>query len=96
MATPGPSAGRTWGWHQLDPRWAQQLVADAGIGRGDLVVDVGAGWGALTRPLIETGARVIAVELHPGRAAHLRRHFGDDIVVVEADASDLRLPRRAF
>ncbi len=86
----------TWGWHQLDPRWAQQLVADAGLGPGDLVVDVGAGWGALTRPLVETGARVIAVELHPRRAAHLRAELGDDIVVVEADAADLRLPRRDF
>ena len=87
---------RTWGWHQLDPHWAQQLVTDAGLRPGDLVVDVGAGSGALTRPLVELGARVIAVELHPRRAAQLRQEFGDRVVVVQTDAADLRLPRRDF
>jgi 23S rRNA (adenine-N6)-dimethyltransferase len=59
-------------------------------------VDVGAGTGAITGPLVESGARVIAVELHPGRAAALRDRFGDVVTVVRADAADLRLPRRPF
>ena len=43
------------------------------------------------------GARVIAVELHPRRAALLREQFAkDDVIVVRTDASDLRLPRRPF
>ena len=74
-------------------------MADAGIGPGHLVVDVGAGAGAgaLTRPLVEQGARVIAVELHPDRARALRDRFiGFDVKVVRADASDLRLPKRPF
>lgn len=71
-------------------------MADAGIAPGDLVLDVGAGRGALTGPLLERGARVIAVELHPSRAGDLRRRFGDQVVVVRADAADLRLPRQAF
>ena len=64
--------------------------------RGDLVLDIGAGDGALTAPLLELGARVVAIELHPGRAAALRRRFGDDVRVVQVDAADLRLPRRPF
>ena len=92
---PPPPTTR-WGWHRIDPRWAERLVRDAGVGRGDLVLDVGAGTGAVTAPLLETGARVIAVEAHPGRAAHLRQRFGRDLTVVEADARDLRLPRRPF
>jgi 23S rRNA (adenine-N6)-dimethyltransferase len=40
------------------------------------VLDIGAGQGALTGPLVQAGARVIAVELHPGRAQALRRRFG--------------------
>jgi 23S rRNA (adenine-N6)-dimethyltransferase len=67
------------------------------VHRGELVLDVGAGTGALTRPLVATGARVIAVELHPKRAAQLRERFADDrVTVVRADAADLRLPRRPF
>jgi 23S rRNA (adenine-N6)-dimethyltransferase len=89
--------GRRWGWHALDAREAARLVAGAGIRPGDLVVDAGAGAGALTAPLVAAGARVVAVELHPGRAAALRRRFaGDSVTVVQADVADLRLPRRPF
>ena len=86
---------RRWGWHRLDGEEAARLVAEAGVGRGDLVLDVGAGTGALTEPLLAAGARVVAVELHPGRAAALRERF-PGAVVVRADAGDLRLPRRPF
>ena len=72
------------------------MVRAAGIRRGDLVLDVGAGTGALTTHLVAAGARVVAVELHPVRARGLRDRFGDSIVVVRADAADLRLPRRPF
>lgn len=68
---------------------------------GDLVLDIGAGTGALTAPLLATGARVIAVESHPGRRAELRGRFDPEVVerrliIVAADAADLRLPRQPF
>lgn len=86
-----------WGYHRLDRRWAARLVADAQVRPGDLVLDVGAGEGALTGPLLACGARVVAVELHPGRARVLRDAFRTgQVTVVVADASDLRLPRRPF
>jgi 23S rRNA (adenine-N6)-dimethyltransferase len=93
-----PASGDTpWGWHRLAPSWAERLVADAGIGPGDLVVDVGAGTGAVTAPLVAAGAHVVAVELHPQRLATLRQRFAaDDVTVVRADARDLKLPRRPF
>ena len=87
---------RQWGWHRLDPRWAERLVAASGVTRGDLVLDIGAGDGALTRPLVRLGAEVIAIERHPQRATSLRSEFGRAVVVVTADAADLRLPRRPF
>jgi 23S rRNA (adenine-N6)-dimethyltransferase len=90
------AAPRRWGWHQLDGRWATQLVADASISPGACVIDVGAGAGALTAPLVAAGARVIAVESHPGRARLLRERFGDAVIVVQTDAGDLRLPRRQY
>nr|WP_244246931.1 rRNA adenine N-6-methyltransferase family protein [Nocardioides euryhalodurans] len=72
-------------------------MAAAPVRPGDLVLDLGAGDGALTAPLVRAGARVLAIELHPGRATALRRRFeDDDVTVVEADLRDLRLPARPF
>lgn len=72
-------------------------MRDAAIRPGDLVLDIGAGRGAVTSPLLDTGARVIAFELHPARAQHLRERFAErPVTVVRTDARDLRLPRRPF
>jgi 23S rRNA (adenine-N6)-dimethyltransferase len=91
------SAEVRWGWHQLGDTWAHRLVDEAGVRSGDLVLDVGAGHGALTAPLVAAGARVVAVELHPARLAVLRARFTPPrVVVVRADAGSLRLPRRPF
>ncbi len=91
------AANQRWGYHQLDSRFASRLVADAAVNTGDLVLDVGAGRGAITAPLLARGAKVLAVELHRGRADLLRARFdGARVVVVVADASDLRLPREPF
>jgi 23S rRNA (adenine-N6)-dimethyltransferase len=90
-------ARRAWGWHPLSDEWAARIVADAGVRPGDLVIDIGAGRGALTQHLVAAGARVLAVELHAGRAAQLRERFaGAPVTVAHADALDLRLPARPF
>jgi 23S rRNA (adenine-N6)-dimethyltransferase len=91
VAVPWP-----WGWHQLDPGWARSLVAEARLPKGALVLDVGAGHGVITEALLDAGARVIAVELHPDRVRVLRDRLGHAAVIVRADASDLRLPRRPY
>jgi 23S rRNA (adenine-N6)-dimethyltransferase len=88
---------RAWGWHPLTDEWATRIVADAAVCPGELVLDIGAGHGALTAELVERGARVIAVELHPARARHLHERFaGLPVTVVQADALSMRLPRRPF
>ena len=92
-----PGEAARWGWHRLHNDWVRRLVDAAGVARGDLVIDVGAGEGAITAELLRRGARVIAVELHPRRAALLRQQFANErVTVVRADASDLRLPRQPF
>jgi 23S rRNA (adenine-N6)-dimethyltransferase len=96
-ASAGRASRRSWGWHPLVDEWAARLVAAAGVRPGDLVLDVGAGEGALTAHLVAAGARVVAVELHPGRVEKLRRRFsGAAVSVVWADATELRLPGRPF
>ena len=71
------------------------MVAAAGVRRGELVLDLGAGEGALTAHLVRAGARVVAVELNPRRAGVLRERF-PGITVVQADAASIRLPGRPF
>jgi 23S rRNA (adenine-N6)-dimethyltransferase len=90
-------AARGWGWHPLRPEWAVRLVAASPVRRGDVVVDLGAGVGALTRPLADLGARVLAVELHPRRAAALRETFaGTRVAVLEMDLRDFQWPGHRF
>jgi 23S rRNA (adenine-N6)-dimethyltransferase len=62
---------------------------------GELVLDIGAGEGALTAHLLAAGVRVVAVELNAGRVRVLRRRF-PDATVVHADAPRMRLPARPF
>ncbi|MDA0162440.1 rRNA adenine N(6)-methyltransferase family protein [Solirubrobacter ginsenosidimutans] len=64
---------------------------------GTLVVDLGAGAGALTRRLARTN-RVLAVELDPRWADHLRTHARawGDVTVQRADALTVGFPRERF
>lgn len=82
----------------IDRGLISRLVGASGVGDGDLVLDLGAGYGALTGPLAGTGARVIAVELDPALAGRLRRRFAGEpaVRVAEADLRQLAWPRRPF
>lgn len=92
-----PGAGHRWGRHLLRRTWADRIVRGTGVRAGDLVLDLGAGTGALTAPLVRQGARTVAVELHAGRAEHLDRRFrGTDVTVVRADILKVPLPGRPF
>jgi 23S rRNA (adenine-N6)-dimethyltransferase len=91
------SGRQPWGWHRLEPQWAELIVTAAEVRPGELVVELGAGTGSLTVPLLDAGARVIAVELHAQRSANLRRRLaGRDLLVVETDVRAFRLPARPF
>jgi 23S rRNA (adenine-N6)-dimethyltransferase len=76
------------------------VVAEAAFEDGDLVVEIGAGRGALTFALARRGLRVIALERDPVWAEHLRREAvrrgADEVSVVCCDARRYRLPRRSF
>jgi 23S rRNA (adenine-N6)-dimethyltransferase len=91
---------RLLGQNFLRADLADRLVAEIGIQRGELVVDIGAGSGALTLALARRGAQVLAVELDPAWVTHLRetaaRQATGRIEVIHADFLSWQLPTRPF
>jgi 23S rRNA (adenine-N6)-dimethyltransferase len=81
-----------------DRRTARRIVAESGVGRKDLVVELGAGGGMLTRQLARVAGRVVAVEYDPYWFLRLREIFSDDgnVLVVHADALRVAFPREPF
>lgn len=84
---PRPALGQRF---LADPSLAARIPSDAGVQRGDRVLEVGAGGGALTEELLRAGAEVLAVEVDRGLAAWLRERFGAEtqagrLRVVEGD-----------
>jgi 16S rRNA (adenine1518-N6/adenine1519-N6)-dimethyltransferase len=80
-----------WGQNFLgDPGILDALAGLAGLGAGDVAVELGAGLGHLTRALVATGARVIAVERDRELAPILRAEL-PAAEVVEADAKSFDL-----
>lgn len=58
-----------------DAQAIQRIAASLGDLSGRTVVEVGPGAGAITSALVARAAQVVAVELDPGLAAHLRTQF---------------------
>jgi 16S rRNA (adenine1518-N6/adenine1519-N6)-dimethyltransferase len=56
----------------VDPNTVRRIARLAAVGEGDQVVEIGPGLGSLTLALVETGARVTAVELDRHLLAPLR------------------------
>ncbi|MCC3317204.1 16S rRNA (adenine(1518)-N(6)/adenine(1519)-N(6))-dimethyltransferase RsmA [Nocardia africana] len=76
-----------------DANTVRRIVATAGVGRDDVVLEVGPGLGSLTLALLDVVDRVIAVELDPVLAQHLpdtvadrAPGLADRLTVVPGDA----------
>jgi 16S rRNA (adenine1518-N6/adenine1519-N6)-dimethyltransferase len=66
LAAHGVHPRKELGQHFLvDPNLVRRIVAVAGVGPGDRVLEIGAGAGTLTRGLAAAGARVLAYEVDP-------------------------------
>lgn len=93
---------RTLGQNFLaDPHLAHELVAELGPLDGVLVVDIGAGVGALTLELARAGASVWAVEPDPVWYEQLRQRLydadlADRVKVVRTTVERLHLPREPY
>ena len=83
--------------HQARKRFGQHFLVDESIiesivraiapARDDLMVEIGPGLSALTRPLLQRIGRLNVVEIDRDLAARLRRQYPDEqLRVIEADA----------
>lgn len=80
----------------IDPGTVRRIVREAGVQPTDHVLEVGPGLGSLTLAILETGARMTAVEIDPPVAERLPRTVAefmpdaaDRLRVVNADALTL-------
>jgi 23S rRNA (adenine-N6)-dimethyltransferase len=98
--TPRDERRRRLGQNFLQPTAAERFISDAGVRPGELVVDIGAGSGGLSRELLRRGVRVIAVEADPvwaQRLGELAAREGDGrLHVVNSDFLAWRLPDRPY
>ncbi|MBX3166426.1 MAG: ribosomal RNA small subunit methyltransferase A [Candidatus Eremiobacteraeota bacterium] len=82
--------GRPLGQHFLqDPRIIDQILAAANPQPGQKILEIGPGRGALTYPMLLSGARVLAVEVDEQLAARLKP--ADHLRVVRQDILQTRL-----
>ncbi|MGH8880583.1 MAG: ErmE/ErmH/ErmO/ErmR family 23S rRNA (adenine(2058)-N(6))-methyltransferase [Stackebrandtia sp.] len=61
-----------------DHRVAAAIVRLSGVGREDLVVEIGPGGGIITRALVRKAGKVIAYEVDPTLARRLERRYAED------------------
>lgn len=86
------------GQHFMHRGLAKRLVEMAKIKPEDLVLDIGAGTGALTLPLADKAGKVLAIENDPVLAEKLQRKVAEkhNVTVIQQSILDMRLPRRPF
>lgn len=79
-------------------RLARQLLAKTSLSTDDLVLDIGAGRGALTAPLSERCRHVVAYEIDSRVFRGLERRFRNspNVTLVHADFLTCALPRKPF
>ena len=76
---------KRFGQHFLAPGWARQVVAAIEPAPGDVFLEIGPGRGALTLPLADSGAPVLAVEIDRDLVADLVRHVPANVTVMSGD-----------
>ncbi len=84
-----PFAKKSFGQNFLvDQNYIAKIIHALNPQRGETIIEIGAGRGALTEVLIESGANVIAIELERGMITVLRERFAgqENFKLVESDA----------
>jgi 16S rRNA (adenine1518-N6/adenine1519-N6)-dimethyltransferase len=87
--TPSAAARRRFGQHFLERPWAEKVVRAIQPAPADVILEIGPGYGAITRPLAAAAAHVIAFEIDRDLAAHLRGGAASNVTIVEGDFLDV-------
>ena len=83
-------------------RWAKEVETHvlptvlAGVELGDNTLEIGPGYGAFLRVLIDKTPKVTAVEIDTPMAERLQRLYGDRARIINGDGTDTGLPDNEF
>ena len=67
-----------------------------GLDLGDDVLEIGPGFGANTRVLVDMAPRLTAIEIDEASAEGLRAEFGERVDIVRGDGADMPFPDARF
>ncbi|WP_437667730.1 class I SAM-dependent methyltransferase [Sorangium sp. So ce1182] len=93
---------RVHAWLCASERWARGVEerylpwALAGIELGDRVLEIGPGYGATTRVLLDRVPALTALEIDPQLANRLSERFGAKLHVVQGDGAAMPLPSDSY
>jgi SAM-dependent methyltransferase len=83
-------------------RWAKKVESEllpwalADVDLGDNVLEIGPGYGANIRVLIDKAPRYTAVEIDPAMTSRLQARYGDRAQIINGDGTDTGLPDDEF
>ncbi len=98
LLTAVKTPNKEFGQHYLkDDEILAATVELGDVGAGDVILEVGSGPGTLTAHLLNSGAKVVAVEIDAESCEHLKGVFAKDIesgdlTLVEGDALTIQFP----
>jgi 16S rRNA (adenine1518-N6/adenine1519-N6)-dimethyltransferase len=72
----------------VDENYISRIISTLNLQKGETVIEIGAGRGALTEGLVESGANVVAIEFERDMIAVLKEKFADakNFTLIESDA----------
>ena len=72
----------------VDEIYIEKIIAELNPQPGETIIEIGAGRGALTKKLVESGANIFAIELDRDLVPILKKEFSayENFKIIEADA----------
>lgn len=80
-----PPRRKRFGQHFLKPAWVRKVIDAIEVAPGDVFLEIGPGHGALTLPLAETGASILAVEIDRDLVAALATRVPANVTLLAGD-----------